>query len=351
MGGFAITNAGTITGTNFEATSTTATNYFLGKVGIGTSTPAGLFVVATGTDPLPSIFVDADTGRVGIGTASPATALDVAGDITIGANKLRTTNMIFRELNATTFVFFNAAEAAYMQLNLGQISFFGSTSFLQGENVDNRAVPFKARENGVGLVEVARMAGAADPYFAMGASQEFKFFTSGGLVNTATTTLANVMMDSATTSDNFHISGDLTITGTTTATGQVIVPTVPYLQNHAASKDYVDSMGAEAIDYFLTDTAAQGSNTFQMFDNDLGGAQSTFSTTSVGAGDTQVFVTFITPPESLPFTTVETGVHGLHFHGQQQSGAKDVTFSWELFASSTVSEALTLIMTSEESSI
>ncbi|KKL21614.1 hypothetical protein LCGC14_2443700, partial [marine sediment metagenome] len=138
---------------------------------------------------------------------------------------------------------------------------------------------------------------------------------------------------------------------TSTFTGQAIVPLVPYLQNHAASKEYVDSMGAEAIDYFLTDTAAQGSNTFQMFDNDLGGAQSTFSTTTVGAGDTQVFVTFITPPESLPFTTVETGVHSLHFHGQQQSGAKDVTMSWEAFSSSTVSEALTLIMTSENSSI
>lgn len=46
---------------------------------------------------------------------------------------------------------------------------------------DDNYFTIKARDNGVGLVEVARVAGAADPYFSMGGSQQHKF-TNAGLV-------------------------------------------------------------------------------------------------------------------------------------------------------------------------
>ncbi|KKL08024.1 hypothetical protein LCGC14_2580090 [marine sediment metagenome] len=42
MGGYAITNAGTITGTNFVATSTSVSSSFLYRVGIGTTTPSDI---------------------------------------------------------------------------------------------------------------------------------------------------------------------------------------------------------------------------------------------------------------------------------------------------------------------
>ena len=38
---------------------------------------------------------------------------------------------------------------------------------VQAGNADNRSVQFHARDNGVGLVEIARMQGAADPYWQM----------------------------------------------------------------------------------------------------------------------------------------------------------------------------------------
>lgn len=48
-------------------------------------------------------------------------------------------------------------------------------------NVDNNWIAFSARDNGVGLAEVGRLVGAADPYFSFGGSQQFKFYNSGYL--------------------------------------------------------------------------------------------------------------------------------------------------------------------------
>ncbi|MEE8131434.1 MAG: hypothetical protein V3T98_00015, partial [Candidatus Paceibacterota bacterium] len=50
-----------------------------GNIGIGTSTPATLFTVATSTN----IFNVTSGGNVGIGTVSPSAKLDVNGDISI----------------------------------------------------------------------------------------------------------------------------------------------------------------------------------------------------------------------------------------------------------------------------
>lgn len=59
-----------------------------------------------------------------------------------------------------------------------------TTSVLAGRNNDDDQTVIQARDNGVGLVEIARMQSAADPYFSMGGSQEFKFYNSGyALVN------------------------------------------------------------------------------------------------------------------------------------------------------------------------
>jgi len=47
------------------------------------------------------------------------------------------------------------------------------------KNADDNFLLLKARDNGVGTVEVARLMGAADPYFSIGGSQQFKFTNSG----------------------------------------------------------------------------------------------------------------------------------------------------------------------------
>jgi len=64
MGGYAISNGGTITGTKFVATSTTATSTFAGGLAVETS----------------GLVYDYSTNNVGIGTAAPRQKLDVVGN-------------------------------------------------------------------------------------------------------------------------------------------------------------------------------------------------------------------------------------------------------------------------------
>lgn len=84
------------------------------------------------------------------------------------------------------------AQGSYLSFESSQYIAFGvvasidSTDFtiantkgLRAANADGNYFTIKARDTGVGLVEVARVAGAADPYFSMGGSQQFKFYNSG----------------------------------------------------------------------------------------------------------------------------------------------------------------------------
>ncbi len=50
---------------------------------------------------------------------------------------------------------------------------------LSANNIDNHEMRFQARDTGVGLVDIAFIQGAADPYFGFGANREFKFYLSG----------------------------------------------------------------------------------------------------------------------------------------------------------------------------
>ena len=72
FGGFAINDAGIITGTSFVATSTTATSTFAGGIAVETS----------------GLVYDYSSNKVGIGTASPATKLEVQGDIGVANFKV-----------------------------------------------------------------------------------------------------------------------------------------------------------------------------------------------------------------------------------------------------------------------
>ena len=93
------------------------------------------------------------------------------GDINLGANKLITTTCIIKEIASDILAIKNLADDEYRRLYLSQLGFETSLdanatgALLNPYNVDNAYMLFKARNSGVGLIEVARLVGAADPYF------------------------------------------------------------------------------------------------------------------------------------------------------------------------------------------
>jgi hypothetical protein len=115
-------------------------------------------------------------------------ALTMLGDINIGANKLKTTNLLLKQGDADTFYIRTLADDDYKNLTLsflraiGGGRFDGATYFnapMNAGSSDDAYIQINAKDNGVGLVEVARFQGAADPYVSMGGSQQFKFYNSG----------------------------------------------------------------------------------------------------------------------------------------------------------------------------
>lgn len=76
-------------------------------------------------------------------------------------------------------------------------------SILAGNTTDNY-IMIKAFDTGASMVEVARAAGAADPYFSTGGSQEYKFYYSGVATLGGDTTLATTKsLLAGTTTDNY----------------------------------------------------------------------------------------------------------------------------------------------------
>lgn len=115
-------------------------------------------------------------------------------NLSLGAGSLKTTNLLLKEENSSAWVIRDAADTAYKGLQVSGISAITGVSYFYADiefsadgqairvnNTDDYYSLFKARDTGVGLVEVGRIQGAADPYFGMGGSQEFKF-TNGGLM-------------------------------------------------------------------------------------------------------------------------------------------------------------------------
>ena len=129
------------------------------------------------------------------GTVDPGTGLTMpafsSGDISLGANKLKTTNLVLKQISSSRFGIVDAAnEASERDLQAetfyatdvafsNQIYGTGSPTYISAHDADNAYLALYARDNTVGLIEIARMQGAADPYFSMGGSQEFKFYYSG----------------------------------------------------------------------------------------------------------------------------------------------------------------------------
>lgn len=79
----------------------------------------------------------------------------------------------------------NADVNASAAISVSKLAFDGGITFtvdaqaISAPNADDDYLVFKARDNGVGLVEVSRVVGAADPYVSFGGSQQIKIFNSG----------------------------------------------------------------------------------------------------------------------------------------------------------------------------
>ena len=120
---------------------------------------------------------DADPGmKITQNGSGPALQV-VSGDIAVGANKLKTTNLMVKEGDVNTLYIRNAADNAYKNIiaeaveansgfaSSGSLTFYASGLRIDASNVNDHYLSLRARDNGVGMVEVARISAAADPYF------------------------------------------------------------------------------------------------------------------------------------------------------------------------------------------
>lgn len=119
------------------------------------------------------------------------------GTTTLGWKGLHTPNMLIDEEDNATLAVRNNADDAYRALHVGWhyveagLAMQADGIALATANVDGRYYKLQARDTGVGLVEVARAEGAADPAFKMGNDGNAIVATYAGLVGLFSTTPAS----------------------------------------------------------------------------------------------------------------------------------------------------------------
>lgn len=97
----------------------------------------------------------------------------LSGNLGIGANSLETTNLALYEVNQYGLAIKNPAKTVWKNIDISAITARDDVSIIydgkafQAPNADDCYSTFKARDTGVGRAEVARLQGAADPYFQM----------------------------------------------------------------------------------------------------------------------------------------------------------------------------------------
>mgnify|MGYP001608987597 CR=1 FL=1 len=134
------------------------------------------------------LYVDGIAYIDTLGTSSHATIIDTAtakgtwtasgtwtlpaftagGDVTLGANLLKTTNLYLKQLTSTFLSIQAISDNAYAGLALGELDIEKSGGIIRSQSFDDAYCIIQTRDNAVGLVEIARMVGAVDPYFQIG---------------------------------------------------------------------------------------------------------------------------------------------------------------------------------------
>jgi hypothetical protein len=125
--------------------------------------PVGLTYPPQGLNTLTNPTIQ---GTVSAGTGLTMPTFTAGGDILLGANKLKTTNLLLKEGTSEELYFRNAADDAYIAVRLSTLTFGSrldaSSSGLSfnAANIDGAFLIGQARDTGVGRVEVARLQGA-----------------------------------------------------------------------------------------------------------------------------------------------------------------------------------------------
>lgn len=122
-------------------------------------------------------------GTVTTVTGLTMPAFTAAGNITLGAYKIITTNYLLMELAGSGLKVRDSADTLYKNLYANQFLFgdalasFAATGYINAGNGDTNAISIQARDSGVGLVEIAAWIGAADPYWRF--TRDCQFFPKG----------------------------------------------------------------------------------------------------------------------------------------------------------------------------
>lgn len=106
------------------------------------------------------------------GSYLPLTGGTLTGDLTIGANKIKTTNLLIKEGSGSDIFVRNLADSGYRDLHARylwaeQKVHFGASATLDAKDSNAAVLPLRARDTDSQLVNVARLVGAADPYLEM----------------------------------------------------------------------------------------------------------------------------------------------------------------------------------------
>jgi len=101
----------------------------------------------------------------------PLSGGTMTGDLDLGANYLRFGTMCFYRVAAGWLRIADYPVTVVQNLQIGLLEIYtgirGATGgeTIQAANVDAATLILQARDSGIGLVEIARLVGAADPYF------------------------------------------------------------------------------------------------------------------------------------------------------------------------------------------
>ncbi len=162
-------------------------------VAIGTSTPAGLFTVATATSSPSAPFLNITrAGLVGIGTSNPSTTLHVIGTFQAGTSTLTGLTVSTNGITLSSSTPATTTQTLYA---------LGSTLYFNGSTVGGAG---GSASGTTGLIQ-----------FSDGAAG----FNANALFNWSNSDNSLAIGTSATASSTLHVVGTMTVTGTSTLAG------------------------------------------------------------------------------------------------------------------------------------
>lgn len=109
----------------------------------------------------------------GRGRISLLSELTIDTDLDLGSNKIKFTDILLKQEDVNTLALKNSADSVYKQFSSSKLmtntvdSKATGDNWLRAANIEGAYALVMARDNGVGSVEIARLQGAADPYFQL----------------------------------------------------------------------------------------------------------------------------------------------------------------------------------------